>query len=83
MSTEMIALLTIAGLVNLGGGAMATFKEGFASNYVRKSRKAWLLRKALGEDRAVAATRRVFGPLGMVLGAAMVIASAVIFLSGV
>ena len=39
---------------------------------VQKSPKGWIWRKILGEERAVIAMKRVFGPIAMVLGVIMV-----------
>jgi len=40
--------------------------DAFLNEYVRKSPKAWLWRKAFGEERAAAIIRKVFLPLGIV-----------------
>jgi hypothetical protein len=68
-----IILLFVAGLVSAGLGSKATFDRGFAARYAEKSPKAWLWRKLLGVERTTFAVHRVFGPLGMVLGVAMII----------
>jgi hypothetical protein len=53
--------------------AFALVNEAFAtrSRYVRKSPKAYLWRKLLGEQRAIAAVRYVFAPLTVFIGVGM------------
>jgi hypothetical protein len=67
MTTDILIIVAVGiGMVTMG--ALATFKEGFATNYVRSSAKAWIWRKMLGEERAVTAVQRVFGPIAIGLG---------------
>ncbi len=66
-------LLFVAGLVSAGLGTKATFDREFAARYAEKSPKALLWRKLLGVERTTFAVHRIFGPLGMLLGFAMIV----------
>lgn len=66
-------IMIAVGAISAGMGATVTFNEAFATRYVRTSPKAWLWRKLLGEARATVAVRRVFGPIGMLLGTALAV----------
>lgn len=72
MTTESIFLL-VGGVFGVVLGATATFNQEFAVRYVRTSPKAWLWRKMLGEERATRAVQRVFGPLGIAFGLALIV----------
>ncbi len=58
----------VTAIVSIGLGSAATFNAAFATGYVRKSPKAYIWRKALGERRAIAAMRSIFGPLAVLIG---------------
>jgi hypothetical protein len=67
MIIEGVALI-IGGALSIFMGYLAVFQEGFAETYINKSVKGMIWKKILGEERAVGAMKRVFGPLGIVLG---------------
>jgi hypothetical protein len=66
-------VLILVGAVNLYY-AIRFFKDPvFAENYIRKSPKAFLWKKLFGEEKAVKLTKRVFAPIGILLGIALVL----------
>jgi hypothetical protein len=67
MNTELLGPM-VAAIVSIGLGATATFNAAFAAGYVRKSPKAYIWRKVLGEPRAIVAVRYGFGPLTVLIG---------------
>ena len=67
MTIEGVALI-IGGVLAVFLGYLAVFQEGFAETYFNRSVKGRIWKKILGEERAVGAMKRVFGPLGIVLG---------------
>ncbi|HVF70764.1 MAG TPA: hypothetical protein VM940_04060 [Chthoniobacterales bacterium] len=70
MTTDII-LIVMAGLVSAAFGAFSTFSPGFARRYVKNNPQGYFWREWLGRDRAVVVVRRVLGPLGMILGIAI------------
>jgi len=67
MTLEGVALL-IGGVFGVFMGYLAVFQEGFAETYINRSVKGRIWKKILGEERAVGAMKRIFGPLGIILG---------------
>ncbi len=68
------------GILLLGVGVLDLYlsvrfirDKQFAENYVKKSPKAWLWRKLLGEERALKLTRKVFAPIGVAVGVILVL----------
>ncbi|RME51981.1 MAG: hypothetical protein D6795_07310 [Deltaproteobacteria bacterium] len=61
------------GLMTIGLGLVATLHQGFAEWYVLRSGKGRLWGRILGEERAVKAMRRVFGPLAVIVGVGLLV----------
>ena len=61
--------LGLVGVVACALGLLMVFRQGFAEGYVKRSPRGRLWVGLLGsEEKAVAAMRRVFGPITVVLG---------------
>ena len=64
-------VLGLIGVVCVGLGLLMTVHQGFAEWYVVRSGRGRLWARMLGEERAVKAMRRVFGPLALLVGIAL------------
>ncbi len=66
-------LVGAVGVLNVGMGVKVIKDPVFLEDYVKRSPKAWLLRKLLGVERTMMLTKTVFAPLAIVLGCALLV----------
>ena len=59
------------GLICVVLGGVFAVRKDLAEKYMRHSRKAFIWRKMLGEERAVVAMQKVFAPFTILIGAVM------------
>lgn len=74
MAEEIYSLLIVGtGIVGLFFSIKAHIDPAFARNYVETSPKVWLWRKHFGTEKALAMTKRIFLPLGIVISLGLII----------
>jgi len=66
-------LLILVGAVNIYYATKFLTDPSFASNYVKKSPKAYIWRKMFGEEKSIKIIRRLFAPLGIILGTGFIL----------
>lgn len=66
-------LLILVGVVNLYYATKFLKDPQFAESYIKKSPKAFIWRTLFGEEKAVKITKRVFAPIGILLGIGFVL----------
>jgi hypothetical protein len=64
-------VLMVAGLLNMVLVGRFLVSESFGKKYIKESPKALLLREIFGEDKAYEMTKKIFAPIGLVLGFGM------------
>ncbi len=72
MEREVLAIF-VGGIIGITLGSFSTFKKGFAEGYVRNTGRGFIWKKLLGEEHAIIAVRKVFGPLALVIGVALIV----------
>jgi hypothetical protein len=61
-------LFALVGIFNIYLSSKFLIDKKFAENYTKKSPKAALWRKLLGEEKALKLIKNIFAPLGIIMG---------------
>lgn len=61
-------LLIAVGIIDMFYAIKFLTNPTFAMKYIKESPKAWLWGKLFGVEKAIKVTRKIFAPLGIVLG---------------
>jgi hypothetical protein len=82
MSQDLIypILFIVVGGVNLFYSIKFLKDPKFAEDYIKTSSKAWLWRKMFGVEKSIKITKRVFAPLGILVGIGFVVFGIILFL---
>lgn len=66
-------ILIVVGIINLSLMIKIVRDPKFAYNYVKNSPKAFLWRKLFGEERALIIVKKIFVPIGFIIGVCLVV----------
>ncbi len=65
-------MMVAMGVLVTGVGSILSFSEEMATGYVQHTFRGRFWARVLGEQRAIAAMQRVFGPFAILIGLAVV-----------
>ena len=66
-------LILLVGIINFYYAIKAIKNKNFLENYVKKSPKAFIWRKMFGKDEATKIIRKVFAPIGIIIGSVLIL----------
>jgi len=66
-------LIIVVGSINIYYCIRNLKDQKFAEKYIRNSHKAFLLRKIFGEEKAIHIIRKIFVPLGIIIGVLLIL----------
>jgi len=66
-------ILILIGIINLYFAIRFIINPEYGQDYIKNSPKAFIWRKLLGEEKAYSITRKIFVPIGIILGAVLIL----------